>query len=369
MSSMVDDVLPDWAVWSETAGERPFSVGIEEEVMLIEPGSANLASRVDEVMAAADPVLLAHLAQETHGSAVELRTDPYDDCADAVLQLGRLRAALAETLRGLGLSAAVAGTHPFATWHDVHVSAGERQQEVHGSLRELARREPTFALHVHVGLADPEIALRTMNRMRAHVPLLLALSANSPFWQGRDSGLASARTPLFQAFPRAGLPRAFDDYAAYVAAQELLIASGAIREASFIWWDVRLQPRYGTLEVRVMDAQTTVARTACLVALVRALVEAESTDEGLASPTTVAAHEALDENRFLALRDGVDAEFIDPEQGCLVPVGEVLRDLGPRCGFEAVEGLLEESGAARQRRLAAGERGLISLVHDLVEQF
>jgi carboxylate-amine ligase len=362
----VTAVLPAWATWSEVA--RPLSVGVEEEVMLIDGCDWNLASRVDDVLAAAPPDLLAHLAQETHGSAVELQTDPFDDDAGALDQLARLRAALSDTLAPLGLHAAAAGTHPFATGQDVHVSAGSRQQEVHGSLRGLALREPTFALHVHVAVADPEVALRAMNRMRAHVPLLLALSANSPFWHGRDSGLASARTPLFQAFPRAGLPRVFADYEDMVGAQDALIRSGAIREPSFIWWDVRLQPRYGTVEVRVMDAQSTVERTAALVGLVRALVEAETTDEGLASPGLVGSFEALNENRFLALRDGVDARFIDPERGMLVGVAEVLEALEAELAGD-FSGLLEDTGVAHQRRAAAGERGLISLVRDLVARF
>jgi carboxylate-amine ligase len=358
-------VLPAWAAWNQAAAERPFSVGVEEEVMLIDAGTCNLASRVDDVLAAASTELLAHLTQETHGSAVELRTDPYDGTEGAFAQLGRLRTALRETLQPLGLRPAGAGTHPFATWKDVHVSLGARQQEVHGSLRELARREPTFALHVHIGIGDPEVALRTMNRMRAHVPLLLALSANSPFWQGRDSGLASARTPLFQAFPRAGLPRVFADYEDLVCAQDALIRCGAIREASFIWWDVRLQPRYGTLEVRVMDTQTTLARTQALVELVRALAEAEATEEGLASPGLVGSYEALNENRFLALRDGVEARFIDPERGVLVPVPEVLEAL--EIGDFSM--LLEDPGPELQRRAAGGERGLLSLVQDLIDRF
>jgi carboxylate-amine ligase len=358
-------VLPAWATWNVAAAERPFSVGVEEEVMLIDPVDGNLASRVDHVLAAAPPELLAHLAQETHGSAVELRTDPFADAAGALGQLGRLRDALRETLTGIGLKPAAAGTHPFATWEDVHVSAGARQQEVHGTLRELARREPTFALHVHVAIPDPEVALRAMNRVRAHIPLLLALSANSPFWQGRDSGLASARTPLFQAFPRAGLPRVFADYEDMVGAQDALIRSGAIPEPSFIWWDVRLQPRYGTLEVRTMDVQTTRERTAALVELVRVLVEAETTEDGLASRGLVGSYEALNENRFLALRDGVEARFIDPEHGTLVPVAEVLDalDVGD------FSDLLEDPGPAHQRRAATGERGLISLVQDLVDLF
>ena len=364
-------VLPAWARWNETAGQRPFSVGVEEEVMLIDVADWNLASRVDDLLAAVRGTeLSAHLAQETHGSAVELRTDPYDDVAGAIAQLGRMRVALREALAPLGLVPAAAGTHPFATWHDVHVSAGERQQEVLGAMRELARREPTFALHVHIAIPDAEDAVRAMNRMRAHVPLLLALSANSPFWQGRDSGLASARTPLFQAFPRAGLPRQFADYEALVASTDLLIRSGAIREASFIWWDVRLQPRYGTMEVRVMDTQTTPERTGGLVALVHALARAECQGDGYASPALVASHEALDENRFRALRDGVDASFIDADSGGLVPVADVLASVLESCGpVPGAEALLDDPGAAHQRTAARGSRGLISLVQDLVDRF
>ena len=154
----------------------------------------------------------------------------------------RLRVQLAETLETLGLRAAVAGTHPFAIWQEIAVSGGERYQFVYGSMRELARREPTFALHVHVGVADAETAIRVNDRMRVHLPLLLALSANSPFWQGRDSGLASARTPLFQAFPRVGVPRAFGSYEVYAETVDLLIRTEAVPEATFLWWDVRPQP-------------------------------------------------------------------------------------------------------------------------------
>ena len=142
-------------------------------------------------------------------------------------------------------------------------------------MRELARREPTFALHVHVGVRRTRGAIRLTNRMRAHLPLLLALSVNSPFWQGRDTGLGSARTPLFQAFPRVGIPRAFKDYADWVEAVDLLIRCDAFPEPTFLWWDVRPQPRFGTVEVRILDAQTTVAETAALAALVQCIAKLE----------------------------------------------------------------------------------------------
>ena len=176
----------------------------------------------------------------------------------------------------LGIRAAVAGTHPFTLWEDVEVSPGARYQFLYSSMRELARREPTFGLHVHVAVPNPEQAVRAYNRVRAHLPILLALSGNSPFWQGRDTGLCSMRTPLFQAFPRVGIPREFRSYADYVEAIDVLLRCDAFPEPTFLWWDVRLQPRFGTLEIRVMDAQTRVGDTAAIAALVQCLVRLEA---------------------------------------------------------------------------------------------
>ena len=348
--------------------------------MLIDPSDWNLASRVDAVLASAGDGLAAHLARETHGSAVELATDPHRNVPDAVAELRRLRASLQQTLRGVGLIGGAAGTHPFAGWHDVHVSTGERQQQVHATMRGLARREPTFALHVHVGVPDPEDAVRAMNRMRAHVPMLLALSANSPFWQGRDSGLASARVPLFQAFPRSGLPREFASYADLVDTTDVLIRCGAFPEPTFLWWDLRLQPRFGTVEVRVMDAQSSVQDTAALAALVQALVRLEAKGEGFASPALVQAPEVLEENRFLAFRDGVHARLLDPERGDIVPVPELLErtleacapfaaELGGTDALDGLDDLLRAPAPERQRSAGRGPRGLVSLVQSLSGQF
>ncbi len=174
------------------------------------------------------------------------------------------------------MAAAVAGTHPLASWEDTEVSPGARYQFLYASMRELARREPTFALHVHVAVPDERAAVRALDGLREELPLLLALSANSPYWQGRDSGLASARIPVFQAFPRTGTPRAFGTYEAYVEAVDVLIRCDAIPEPTFLWWDARLQPRLGTIEVRIMDAQTRVRDTAALAALVQCLVRREA---------------------------------------------------------------------------------------------
>src|SRR3712207_4680751 len=162
------------------------------------------------------------------------------------------------------------------------------------------------------------------------LPLLLALSANSPYWQGRDTGLASARTPLFQAFPRVGIPRVFSSYADWVRSVDLLVGSGALPDHTFLWWDIRLQPRYGTVEVRIMDVQASVEHTAALVALVQSLVRLEVL-EGYASSRVLHAQEVLDENRFLAARDGVAAQLIDPDRGRRVPVAELAAEVVDAC--------------------------------------
>ena len=256
--------------------------------MLLEPNGWNLTSRSEEVLAALPEEMLTRTrrrdarlgARAGHRAARRRRRARSTSCAACAR-------GLADGARAARRSArAVAGTHPFTLWEDVEVSPGARYQFLYSSMRELARREPTFGLHVHVAVPDPEQAVRAYNRMRAHLPLLLALSGNSPFWQGRDTGLCSMRTPLFQAFPRVGIPREFRSYADYVEGIDVLLRCDAFPEPTFLWWDVRLQPRFGTLEVRVMDAQTRVADTAAIAALVQCLVRLEAL-EGYASHALV----------------------------------------------------------------------------------
>jgi glutamate---cysteine ligase / carboxylate-amine ligase len=359
--------LPEWAHWNPGAGEAPWTVGIEEEVMLLDPRDWSLASRIDDVLPALSRKVADHAAAETHGSALELASAPQPTVAAAVAELGDLRAGLAADLAALDLRAAGAGTHPFVQWGDVEVSPGARYQSIYDSMRELARREPTFALHVHVAVPDAESAVRALRGLRVYVPLLLALSANSPFWQGRDTGLASARVPVFGTFPRVGIPRRFHNYAEYVEAVDVLLRCGAFPEPTFLWWDVRLQPALGTIEVRIMDAQTRIADTAALAALVQCGVRLEATgayvDEDIASRP-----EVLEENRFLASRDGMRAEFLDPERNSRRPATAILDELLEACaphaaalGCEAelatVPALAAEPGDHRQRLLAGVAQG------------
>jgi carboxylate-amine ligase len=369
---------PEWARWPG-ADEVGWTIGVEEEVMLLHPESWHLAQAIDEVLGALTPAQRPHMSSETHSAAIELNTGIHRTVRTAVEELRDLRGSLQRTLGELGLRAGCSGTHPFAVWHDMKVAGADRHQAVYGSMRALARREPTFALHVHVGVPTPAGALAALNQLRAHLPLLLALSANSPYWQGRDTGLASARTPLFQAFPRVGIPRVFSSYADWVRSVDLLIASGALEDHTFLWWDVRLQPRWGTVEIRIMDAQVSPEQVAALVALVQSLVRLEVL-EGYASSRVLHAQEVLEENRFLAARDGVAAQLIDPDRGTCVPVAEIAGDVVDACMPHAadlgcadelanVRRLVERPSAARQRDLAGEADDHERLVGALADAF
>jgi glutamate---cysteine ligase / carboxylate-amine ligase len=370
---------PVWARWNDEAAAAPWTVGVEEEVMLVSPETWLPVSRCEDVLAAFPEAVAECARAETHGSALELATAPHATVGAAVAELADLRAVLTATLDELGLRAAVSGTHPSARWEDVDVSPGARYQYVLASMRELARREPTFGLHVHVAVPDAEMAIQALNGMRLHLPVLLALSGNSPFWQGRDSGLASARTPAFQTFPRTGPPRWYRDYGEYVEGIDVLIRCGAIPEPTFLWWDARLQPAFGTLEVRIMDAQTRVEDTAALAALVQCLVWLEAT-AAPRPPGPRDAPEVVAENRFVAARDGMRAELIEPADGCLRPIGDRLarlvnacapaaRALGCAAELAAVPALAATPGAERQRAAVERAGSLEGLVAALSGEF
>jgi glutamate---cysteine ligase / carboxylate-amine ligase len=369
---------PEWAEWEADPGRPAWTVGLEEEVMLLDPDGWTLAYRLDDLLPVLSAGLTAKVSAETHACTLELAGGIHTSVRAAVRELFALRTKLADELSPLGLRAGAAGTHPFAQGEDTEVSGSARYQVVYEKMRELARREPTFALHVHVGVPDPELAILAADRLRAHLPLILAVSGNSPYWRGRDSGMASFRTPLFQGFPRSGIPRRFGSYGAYIEAVDVLLRANAFPEPTFIWWDVRVQPRFGTVEVRIADAQTTVSETAPIAALIQALVRLEAT-EGHAPPPLVGAQEVLEENRFIAARDGMDARLIDVPTASQVPVREQLEellaacephadDLGSRAELDELRMLMQAPGAVRQRA-TVGELGLTGLVGWLASSF
>jgi glutamate---cysteine ligase / carboxylate-amine ligase len=350
--------LPAWAAWRAGSPPNQLTIGIEEEFMLLDPRDWSLAFRSDEVLADLPPDLRDRVTPETHAAVLEITTGVHRRVADAVADLAELRRKMARTLARHGLRAAVAGTHPSAVWSDTVVSSHPRYRHIGESMRVLAHREPTLATHVHVGVATPRAAVGLLNRMRVHLPLLLALSANSPFWQGRPTGFASTRTTIFDAFPRSGVPRSFCGYGDWVGTVAALMRSGAIADPSLLWWDARLQPRHGTVEVRIMDGQTTLEDVAALAALVQSLArfELQRPDRpGDELPAT----ELIEENRFLAARDGMEALLIDLECGERIPASAqlerilaILRRHATRLGcareLAALRRLVAAGGAARQ---------------------
>ena len=368
---------PAWAEWAQTS---PFTLGVEEEVMLLDPDDWSLAQRSDDVLPQLPAGLADHVSAETHQAAVELATRPHATVGEAIAELRALRGWIAAELAELGLTVAGSGTHPFAIWSETRVSPASRYQVILQTMADLARREPTFALHVHVGVPDPERAVRILNGLRAHLPVLLGLAANSPFWQGRATGLASTRTPVFGMFPRTGIPRRFASYSDWVDTVDALLRCGAFPEPTFLWWDIRPQPVLGTVEVRVMDAQSRAEDTAALVALVQALARLQLED-GLPPAAAPGDDEVLAENRFLAARDGIEAELLDPAAGRTVPARALLDELleaarphadalACRAELELVAGLADEPGFARQLDLA-GRHGdsLNDMLAELAREF
>jgi carboxylate-amine ligase len=350
--------LPAWSAWRAGSSSDQFTIGIEEEFMLLDPRDWSLAFRSDKVIADLPPDLRERVTPETHAAVMEVTTGVHHRVRDAVADLAELRSRMSRALAGQGLCAAVAGMHPSATWSETVVSSHPRYRHIDESMRVLARREPTLATHVHVGVATPRAAVGLLNRLRAHLPLLLALSSNSPFWQGRATGFASTRTTLFDAFPRSGMPRSFRDYSDWVGMVDALLRSGAIVDPSLLWWDARLQPGHGTVEVRIMDAQATVEDVGALAALVQSLarLELERPDgPGEELPAT----ELIEANRFLAARDGMEALLIDLDSGERIPaIAQLERILAAchphakRLGCErelaALRALAAANGASRQ---------------------
>ena len=305
---------------------------------------------------------------------VELRTAPHTTVGDATAELAERRRALGASLHeALGLCTAATGTHPLTTGVDVDVSSGSRYGEIGASMRALVHREPTMAQHVHVALPDGDTAVRVLDGMREDLPLVLALSANSPFWRAADSGFASMRTPIFSMFPRTGIPRRFGTYAEYIRAIEPMLDSGAIPDYGFLWWDARLQPHLGTIEVRIMDAQSRVSDAGALAAVVQcvARLRAEGGRRSTAGP------EVLAENRFLAARDGMGARLIDghTRRPLRDAVAELLADCAPYalalgCVDElaAATALADDPGYARQRAYA-DQDGITAVAARLADEF
>jgi glutamate---cysteine ligase / carboxylate-amine ligase len=281
--------------------------------------------------------------------------------------------------RRKGLCIGSAGTHPFAKWEEQRIVSQPRYRELVSALRFVARQEIIFGLHVHVGLDDPDKAIHVANGMRVHVPILLALSANSPFWRAGDTGLASTRMPVFRAFPRVGIPPYYADWEDYERRIGFMVDAGVIEDYTWLWFDVRPHPSFGTVEIRAMDAQTRLEHTLGLAALIQAMVKelAEHFDAG--KKLARYPHEMLDENQWLAARHGLEGEIVDLPERRLVGAKELARrlhdrlrehaqDLGSADALEGILDLIERgNGAQRQRVVYEANHDYAEVMREIVD--
>jgi carboxylate-amine ligase len=360
----------------------PYTLGVEEEYMLLDAESFDLVQHIDTVLAAIEGhELEPRINPELMQSVLEIATPVCRTPADVDVQLRQLRAYVGGIAREKGLRFGSSGTHPFSLFERQRITARDRYRHLVDQMQYVARRELIFGLHVHVAVDDPEKAIQIVNGLLAHLGQLLALSASSPFWRGEPTGLSSSRQMVFAAFPRSGPPPRFRDYADYAEVVGQLERTGCIADYTHIWWDIRPHPRLGTVEIRICDAVTRVEHAVAIAAFCQALVKlySEEYDAGREIPSY---HRILTtENKWLAARYGLEAPVMDLATGRRnrVPVAQLirrtLRDLEPHARELGSEGELEGirdilsrgNGADRQRRVFNANRDIVEVVREIAD--
>jgi carboxylate-amine ligase len=344
-----------------------YTVGVEEEFQLVAPSTLQLAPAVEDVIGAV-PDGSEQLARELFQDCVEMRTPVFSTVAEMARELPALRRQVAKAANKAGVRIAASGLHPISDPFAQEFTRGERYERMEEELGALARLQIIYALHVHVGVPDAEAAIRATNALLRHVPLLTALSANSPFWNGMDTGFASARVKIRDASPRSGLPPTFHSWEEFENYTDALVAMGNIPDYSWFWWDVRPHPRHGTVELRVPDAQAEPDYVIALTALIQCLV---------ASAEDYAPEDAryTSENKWRAIRRGLDACFYDFDTGeekgarqtareLVARLRPVAQDLGCEAELDGVSEILRRGTGADLQRAAYEKRGSLE---DVVE--
>ena len=354
-----------------------YTIGIEEELMILDSETLALANAIEAVLEEYGED--GDVKPELLESVLEIATVPHPNTRAAGEQLRTLRRTVNEAAARRGLCVGSAGTHPFAMWEDQRVSSRPRDRELIAALRFVARQEIIFGLHVHVGIDDPDKAIHVVNGMRVHVPILFALAANSPFWRADETGFASTRMPIFRAFPRVGIPPYYEDWADFERRIGFMVDAEVIEDYTYLWYDVRPHPNFGTVEIRAMDAQTRVEHTLALAALIQAMVKelAEHYDAG--KQLARYPYEMLDENKWLAARHGMEGELVDLPERRLVPAKELAKrlydrlrehaqDLGSADELDGIHDILHHgNGAQRQRVVYEANRDYAEVMREIVE--
>ena len=354
----------------------PFTLGVEEEYMLLDPESFDLVQHIETVLDAVEGDELAdRINAELMQSVLEIATPVCRTAADVMRELQTLRGYVRDVAGREGLRVGSAGTHPFSLFERQRITAKDRYHALIDQLQYVARRELIFGMHIHVAVDDPDKAIQVVNGLLPQLGPLLALSASSPFWRGEPTGLASSRQIVFSAFPRSGPPPRFRDYEDYAAVVGQLERTGCIADYTHIWWDIRPHPKWGTVEVRICDAVTRVEDAVAIAAYCQALVKALS-DRYDAGEEIPSFHRILtSENKWLAARYGLDAPVMDLATGrrIRVPIAKLVRrtlrelepharELGSERELEGIEALLGRGNSSeRQLRIFNANRDIVEV--------
>lgn len=359
------------------------SVGVEMELELIDRGSRELCSSASELLAAmgrdhpggAHPKAKHELLESTIEVITGVCTTAAEARADLATTIGELRSHT--DVRGIEL--ACSGTHPFSDWADQRISPDPRYHELIEEMQWLGRRLQIFGIHVHVGVRSPAKAIAVANSLTSYIPHFLAISASSPYWNGRDTGLASARSKVFEALPTAGLPYQLSGWTEFERLMTTLVSARAIRTIREVWWDIRPHPNFGTVELRICDGLPTLREVAAVAALSQCLVEWMNGRLDRDQDLPGQRGWVVRENKWRAARHGVDAELIVDDDGRLLPLREAIADLveelgptadrlGCRTELADVVRMAERPSYQRQRAIVAGGGSLVDVVDALVAE-
>src|SRR4051794_14410104 len=359
-----------------------YTLGVEEEYMLLHSETFDLVQHIDTFLAAvAGHELEAQMKAELMQSVLEIATPVCANAAEVDSELRKLREYVASVAGQKSLRVGSAGTHPFSLFEAQRITARDRYRALIDQMQYVARRELIFGLHIHVAVDNPEKAIQVVNGLLVDLPVLLALSTSSPFWRGEATGLASTRQLVFAAFPRSGPPPRFRDYADYAEVVGQLEKTGCIADYTHIWWDIRLHPRLGTVEIRICDAVTRVEDAVALAAFCQSLVKhySERHERGDEIPSY---HRILTtENKWLAARYGLEAPVMDLATGRRnrVPVAQLVRrtlrdiepharELGSERELEGIREILARgNGSDRQRRIFNANRDIVEVAREIAD--
>lgn len=351
------------------------TLGIEEEYQIIDPQSRELRSYITEILDG-EHLILEQVKPELHQSIVEVGTTVCRTPADARAELVKLRRAVIEHVERSGLCVAAAGSHPFSSWLEQEITPLERYLGVKSDMAELAQQLLIFGTHVHVGIEDRDFMIDAMNAARYMLPHVLALSTSSPFWMGRNTGLKSYRCVVFRNFPRSGIPRVFRSQSDYQYLVDTMIRTRCIPDASKIWWDVRPHHAYPTLEFRICDVCTRVEETVCIAAIFQAIIAKMWKLRRDNITFRVYPAELIEENKWRAVRYGLDGNLIDLGRQIELParvlireliewfIDDVIDELGSRTEVEYAFRILDEGTSADRQLAVYGNAGDLNAVVD-----